>query len=129
MPLRPLMGAIVFAKWGIEFVGPIYPPAYRLQAQYNIIDMEYLNKWVEARTTRQSDAHTIAKFLFEELLMRYGLPIELVDDKGTHFLNDVIAFLLDEFLIIHNKSIPYHPQANGQAESTNKTLCTIITSS
>ena len=42
-------------------------------------------------------------------------------------MNDVIASLLDEFLVIHNVFTPYHPQANGQAESTNKTLCTIIT--
>ena len=55
------------------------------------------------------------------------MPIELVSNCGTHFLNDVIATLQDEFLVIHNMSAPYHPQANGQAESTNKTLCTVIT--
>ena len=30
-------------------------------------------------------------------------------------------------MIIHRKSAPYHPQANGQAEATNKTLCTVLT--
>ena len=39
----------------------------------------------------------------------------------------MIATLLDKFLVIHNVSAPYHPQENGQTESTNKTLCTIIT--
>ena len=29
MPSHPLMGARAFAKWDIDFVGPIYPPAYR----------------------------------------------------------------------------------------------------
>ena len=32
MPLRPLMGARAFAKWEIDFMGPIDPPAYRTQA-------------------------------------------------------------------------------------------------
>ena len=30
-------------------------------------------------------------------------------------------------MVIHKRSAPYHPQANGQAESTNKTLCTALT--
>ena len=37
MSLRPLMGARAFAKWGICFVGPINPLAYRTQAQYIIV--------------------------------------------------------------------------------------------
>ena len=30
-------------------------------------------------------------------------------------------------MVVHHKSVPYHPQANGQAESTNKVLCTALT--
>ena len=30
-------------------------------------------------------------------------------------------------MVIHRKSATYHPQANGQAESTNKILCTVLT--
>ena len=33
MPLRPMMGARAFAKWGIDFVGPIKPPAYQTHVQ------------------------------------------------------------------------------------------------
>ena len=36
MPLRPMMGARAFAKWGLDFVEPITPPAYRTHAQYII---------------------------------------------------------------------------------------------
>ena len=89
--------------------------------------IDYLKKWVKARATRHNDAQTTTKFLYEEIFTRYGLPIELVSDQGTHFLNDVIATLLEKFLVIHNVSAPYHPQANRQAKSTNRTLCTVIT--
>ena len=61
------------------------------------------------------------------MFIRYGLPIEIVSNRGTHFLYDVIAHLLDDFFVIHNKLVPYHPQANSQAQSTSKTLCSIIT--
>ena len=42
-------------------------------------------------------------------------------------MNEVIEFFLNEFMVVHRTSAPYHPQANGQAESTNKTLCTALT--
>ncbi|MCO5555202.1 hypothetical protein L7F22_008745 [Adiantum nelumboides] len=126
MPLRPMMGARPFAKWGIDFVGPC-PPAYKSHVQYIIVAMDYLTKWVEAKTTTKNDAKTTAQFLYENIFTRYGLPIEIVSDRGTHFINEMIEQLLDEFMVIHQKSSPYHPQANGQAESTNKILVTILT--
>ena len=61
------------------------------------------------------------------MFRRYGLPIEIVSDRGTHFVNNVIEHLLDEFMVIHRKLAPYHPQANGQAKSTNKVLCIVLT--
>ena len=109
MPLHPLMGARAFAKWGIDFIGLVDPPAYKMQAQYIIVAIDYLTKWIEVRETRKNNVQKIAKFLYEEIFMRYGLPIELVSDRGTYFLNDVIASLLDEFMVICNKSAPYHP--------------------
>ena len=30
-------------------------------------------------------------------------------------------------MVIHGKYAPYHPQANGQAKISNKTLCTVLT--
>ena len=128
MPLRPIMSARAFAKWGIDFVGPIKPPAKGSEAQYIIMaTIDYLTKWVEAKAMPKNDAHTTAKFLFEDIFTRYGLPLEIVSDQGVHFVNEVIEFLLAEFMIIHKRSAPYHPQANGLAESTNKTLCTALT--
>ena len=44
MPLRSMMGARAFAKWGIDFVGPINPPAYRTQVQYIIVATDYLKQ-------------------------------------------------------------------------------------
>ncbi|MCO5556414.1 hypothetical protein L7F22_009963 [Adiantum nelumboides] len=127
MPLRSMMGARAFAKWGIDFVGPISPPAYRTHAQYIIVAIDYLIKWVEAKATAKNDAKMTAQFLYENIFTKYGLLIEILSDRVTHFINKVIEFLIDEFMVIHQKSTPYHPQANGQAESTNKILVTILT--
>ena len=78
-------------------------------------------------TSQQNDACTTAKFLFENIFTRYGLLLEIVSNQEVHFVNEVIEFLLVEFMVIHKRSTPYHPQANGLAESTNKTPCTKLT--
>ena len=44
MPLRPMMGARAFSKWGIDFIGPIDPPTMRTQAQYIIATTDYVTK-------------------------------------------------------------------------------------
>ena len=44
-----------------------------------------------------------------------------------HFVNEFIKYLLDELMVIHKKSAPYHPQDNGQAKKSNKTLCIVLT--
>ncbi|MCO5600551.1 hypothetical protein L7F22_054665 [Adiantum nelumboides] len=127
MPLRPMIGTRAFAKWGIDFVGPISPPAYCTHVQYIIVATDYLTKWAKAKATQKADARTTAHFMYEHIFVRYGLPIEIVSDCGTHFINEVVENLLDEFMIVHKKSIPYHPQAKGKEEAPKKTLCTILT--
>ena len=79
---------------------------------------DYFTKWAEARATRKADARLTAKFLYEQVLSRYGCPLELISDRGTHFLNEVIAQLMTEFMIIHRKSSAYYPQANGPRART-----------
>ena len=112
---------------GIDFVRPIKPPAKGSGAQYIIVATNYLTKWVKAKATPKNNACTTAKFLFENIFIRYGLPLEIVSDQGVHFVNEAIEYLLVEFMVTHKRSAPYHLQANGLAESTNKTLCTKLT--
>ena len=57
---------------------------------------------------------------------KFGCPIELVIDQGTHFVNKVIFKLSHYYAVVHKRSTPYYPQANGLAESTNKTVQTIL---
>lgn len=86
-----------------------------------------MTKWVEAKATPKNYARTTKYFLYEYVFTRYGLPIEIVSDRGTHFINEVIEYLLGKFIVIHRKLAPYPPQANGQAKSTNKILSTVLT--
>jgi transposase InsO family protein len=65
---------------------------------------------------------TATRFIFENIITRFGFPRSLTSDQGVHFINITIATLTHEFLIQHHKSIPYHPQANGIVEAFNKIM-------
>ena len=80
---------------------------------------DYATKWVEAKPTRKNDAAIAANFLFEDIMMRFGHPLELVSDRGIHFLNDVIYDITTKYLINHRKTTPYNPKANGLTERAN----------
>jgi transposase InsO family protein len=50
-----------------------------------------------------------------------------VIDQGTQFTSKLVQEITQKYHIKHRKSSPYHPQANGQVESTNKVLEGILT--
>ena len=127
MPLQPLLALAPFEKWGIDFVGPIAPATRVGRKRYILVATDYATKWAEAAATKNNDAKTVAKFLYENILSRYGCPKELISDRGTHFLNETIEELTTKFFIKHRKTSPYHPRANGQTEKTNGLLCNILT--
>lgn len=123
--LIPVMAVLPFEKWGLDFVGPITPSS-RVGRKYIIVATDYFTKWAEARATRRDGAKEVAVFLMEQVVCRFGAPREIVTDRGTHFINEVIEELTEQLSIIHRRTTPYNPQANGQAESTNKVLCAIL---
>ena len=51
MPLRPMMGARDFYKWGIDFINPIDPQVMKPHAQYIIAATNYVTKRVEVKAT------------------------------------------------------------------------------
>jgi len=117
-PLNPIIPIAPFEKWGVDFIGPI-APASANRKKYIILATDYATKWVEARATKNNDARTAASFLFTEIMMRFGHPLELVSDRGLHFLNDMVRSLTEKYLIKHRKTTPYNPMANGLTERAN----------
>lgn len=61
----------------------------------------------------KADAHPTAKFLDDQVLSKVGCLLKTASNCSSHFMNEVIVALLVEFLVIHCKSTPYYPQANG----------------
>ena len=83
-----------------------------------------MTKWVEAKAVPREIEQVVVDFLHEDIYTRFGIPREIVRDQGTSHL---VTSLFQQYKIKHRLSSPYHPQANGQVESTNKVLESIVT--
>ena len=126
-PLNLQISLQSFEKWVIDFVGPIQPPGKKTCARYIITTTKYLTRWAEMQPVKDCTSATTTKFIFEYVLTRFGCPKILMSDCGTHFLNQTIITLTEEFQVYHQKSTPYHLQANGIVEAFNKILETTLT--
>ncbi len=110
----------IFERWGVDIVGPL--PITREENRYIVVAMDYFSRWPEARPLKTANVDTVATFLYEEIICRFGTPRTLQNDRGTHFMNELIQRLTKRFKIKHSLSSPYHSQSNGLVERFNKTF-------
>jgi hypothetical protein len=96
-------------KWGLDFVGPIKLAIRYTKNKYILVATNDVTKWVEIRALKTNIATIITKFLYECILTRFGCPLMVITNQGVHFINDVIKYLTDYFLIKHVNSITYYP--------------------
>ena len=96
MPLALQITLQAFKKWVVDFVGSISPPGKRTGACYIITVTDYLTRRDEAAPVKECTAMTAAKFLFENVFIRFDFRNILLSDQGMHFVNKVIAELTVE---------------------------------
>ena len=93
---------------------------------YIIVFIDYFTKWAEAMPTCAEDGKTVALFLFNHVIARFGVPQSIVTDHGSHFCSQMMEELSAKLGFLHENSTPYYPQANGQVEAINKVLKTML---
>jgi hypothetical protein len=125
IPLNPQVVLEPFDRWALDFIGPINPPSN--QKVYILVCTDYMTKWVEAKALHRATEEAVIKFLFTDIFTRFGMPRELVTDGGPPFSSHGFKATLQKYHIQQRMTTPYHPQANGQVESTNKVIEAILT--
>ena len=82
--------------------------------RYVVVFMDYFTKWVEAYASPDQQAQTIARLLVENIVCRHEVPQELLSDRGSNFLSDL---MLEVCSLLGIKKIEYKwlPSPNGWA--------------
>ena len=123
MALQPVIEVEIFDLWGIDFMGP-FPISNGYE--YILMAVDYVSKWVEAIPTRTNDHKIVLKFIEQNIFSSFGCPRAIISDGGTHFKNFHFRSLLKKYGVHHRVTTPYHPQANGQVEVSNREIKKIM---
>jgi hypothetical protein len=120
-PLHPIKVGQPFDRVGMDIIGPL--PTTNKGNKYIVVVTDYLTKWPEARALKDAKASSVVPFFYEDIICRHGCPKELLTDRGTHFVNQMLDSLCAELEVKHKLTTAYYPQTNGLVERFNRTLC------
>jgi hypothetical protein len=74
----------VFDVWGIDYMGPFQKLG---DAEYILVAVDYVSKWVEALPCRAADSKHAKKMFHEVIFPRFGMPRMIISDGGSHFID------------------------------------------
>jgi transposase InsO family protein len=109
--------------WGIDFMGP-FKNSHRYE--YIIVMVDYVSKWVEAMPCRKASTEEFITMIKNVICPHFSTPRILISDGGTHFTGKNFKKCLSKLGIEHRVSTAYHPQTNGQEETSNRQLKSIL---
>jgi hypothetical protein len=105
-------------KLGLDVV---HMPVARDGSRYMVGLRDDLSGWAEYRALRNADSRSVAKFIFESWISRYGCPMMIVNDGGPE--NQLLTKeLLRRYNIRNVQVAAYHPQSNGLVERGHQNI-------
>ena len=118
--LNPLSSPWPFAQWGLDIVGP-FPKALR-NKKYLLVGTDYFTKWVEAEPLANIRDVDVKRFIWKNIVTRFGVPHTLISDNGFQFDSKAFRKYCSDLGIKNRHSTSSYPQGNGQTETVNKVI-------
>ena len=118
--LSPIDYAWSFAQWGLDLLGP-FPPASG-QRRCIVVGVDYFTKWAEAEPLAAITEWQVEKFVWKNIVTRFGLPEAIITDNGSQFTSARFQEFFANYGIQLRFSSVAHPQTNGLAEVTNRSI-------
>ena len=69
--------------WGLDIVGPL--PTVLGNRKFFFAATDYFTKWVTAEALASIKEKDVKKFVWQNIITRFGIPKALISDNGTQF--------------------------------------------
>jgi hypothetical protein len=94
--------------------------------KYVLVVTDHFTKWVEIFAIPDQTAVTCAEKILNEVIGRFGCPLDLHSDQGRNYESQIFVELCRLLEIRKTRTSPGNPRCNGQAERFNRTLLRMI---
>ncbi|XP_065626607.1 uncharacterized protein LOC136066359 [Quercus suber] len=111
---------LVVGQWGLDIVSPF--PKTAGNRKYLLVGTDYFTKWVEAEPLANIRDVDVQRFVWKNIITRFGVPHTLISDNSLQFDSNAFPSYCSELEITNRYSTPAYPQGNGQAEAVNKVI-------
>lgn len=109
-----------FDNVSIDTIGPMRKS--KNDNKYALTMMCDLTKYVIIAPIVNKEANTVARAVFENLVLTHGPINRLLTDQGTEYCNAIMQELCKSLNIKHNKSTAYHHETLGAVERSHRTF-------
>jgi hypothetical protein len=123
--LHPIIKPWPFHDYALDFVGQIHPASSKGH-RFVLVVVDYFTKWTKVIPLKNMTHREVIHFISEHIIHRFGIPQILTTYQGSSFMSHQVCEFAKSLKIKLFSSSPYYAQANGQAESSNKTLIKLI---
>jgi len=88
--------------------------------------LHHFTKYAFAFPVQSHDAVTVAKHLVERVFLVYGVPVQLLSDRGVEFEGSLMTEVCRLLEIDKIRTTSYKPSTNGALERVHRTLNTML---
>nr|GEW35883.1 reverse transcriptase domain-containing protein [Tanacetum cinerariifolium] len=119
-PLTPITAPRPFYKWGIDIAG-LFPEGPG-KVKFLRVAMDYFTKWIEAKAMATITGGQVKKFVWDNIVCRFGISGEIISDNGKQFADNPFKNWCEKLNITQHFASVKHPQSNGLVERANRSL-------
>ena len=111
---------MAFCSVGSRYCGTF--PQGSGEQKYLLVCTDYFTKWVEAEPLANIKDVDVKRFIWKNIITRFGVPNVLISENGLQFDSKAFRKYCSDLGIKNRYSIPAYLQGNGQAEAVNKVI-------